>query len=417
MNLPYLPHDILGVVVDEAESDRKTLRTLSLVSRAFVSPSQRRLFKNLTIHPPSRTSKSSSVPKLCTNLRDVLRDNKHLHRYVQEVHLVEKERGWLLCNIAEEILSLLSSSPIRRLSILFFTRPDTVNRRWGDLSSGFLRAVCKVLENPQFEHLTLFNVSLIPRHLPERFPNIRHLTLKTVTFASTSDDSVTTDRNQVQTTSRLQHLSLGRAGPGFLFSGVRFTYPFSDNNLSQIHSITLSLSKPPTVDIRPLLQLDHLKVLHIYFEFPSLLSRFYTRGHGLNFAALPSLEELTFSGNPSEGEDKRYILPWDSEVKECLSTYLPTSLRRLNVIFKLGTMKPGRFLDELRDTLLDLSKCLTSAYQRSEEMLEITIGLETENQMMPCLQRKATSLLSWPEHEDIWKVEFTYGPTLPYELY
>ncbi|TFK61405.1 hypothetical protein BDN72DRAFT_461078 [Pluteus cervinus] len=422
-----LPLEVLGVVVEGARDDLATLRALSLVSQFFLIPCQRHIFKEILVNPASRLEEDVSGTTMCYNLLTFLRHNHRLCHYIREVHFVQEyfsrlEGSWLLGSVVADILTALSSSPIRRLSIVFPSAMYTPRRRWEDLSPGFRHSLYQILLNPHFRHLTLSNIELVPSYLPSHFPNITHLTLTTVTFAATPGNAISTTSlsNQDQTLSRLQHLGLGYAPHAH--SDIQITNPLFDIDTSQIRSLTLSLpdTPRPRLDIQPFLQLEYLRVLHIHFTYSPRWSYLNSIGYKLDFASLVSLEELTFSGRPSERQDKRYRIFWDREVTWWLSTSSLTSLRHLNVIFELGAMNAGTFLDDLQDTLSQLSDGLASAHKRYQGVLEdVKIRFKTEDQMVVSLRQKATSLISWRGCESVLKVDFPYGfvPLLPYQLF
>lgn len=265
MEGPKLPDDILWAIGGIA-TDLETLRALSLVSRVFVIPCQRTLFRSLVINPSSPYGYSCTWKKICSRLRDLLAHNQRLRVYVQEVHLIQGEfsyhsESWLLSDIAADILYIISSRPIRRISIVF----GETSRRWADLSTTFHHALNRILLNQQFRHLTLVNIDSIPRHLPSRFPNIRSLTSQSVSFSRLP---VGNDWVNILPPSGLRHLHLVCGGqPGRIHSLDQLD-PIQNLDMDGIRSLTLSIPDTPTRNLyfSPFLQLRHLKALHLHFS-------------------------------------------------------------------------------------------------------------------------------------------------------
>ncbi|TFK61406.1 hypothetical protein BDN72DRAFT_965189 [Pluteus cervinus] len=426
MDEPKLPEDILGVIGELAESsdwDPPALRALSLVSRVFIVPCQRALFRSIIINPFSPLGGNSTAQRICTKLRDLLRNNERLRNCVREIHFIQGYfsdlmESWLIGDVAAEILGVLSTRPIHRISVVFPSALDTPRRRWEDLSSSFHDALYKIFDNPQFRQLTLVNLESIPRHLPSRFPNIRYLTLEAVTFTTMP---VGTDWITALAPSGLQHLDLVYGAHAGHLHGPDQMDPIPNLDMNGIYSFTLSLPDTPIndLDVAPLLRLQHLKVLHIHFTSSVRSSYASTGSWGMDLSALTSLEELTFSGKASERRDQTYVVLWDKALHRCLSAYGPSSPRRLTIVYKLVDVDPERFLDDFvrsgRVTLLSMG--LSLAHKRSQGKLEeITIKLVTRDQITSSLQRKATSLLS-QRPRGVFRVEFSYGPLRPpYEL-
>ncbi|TFK61402.1 hypothetical protein BDN72DRAFT_849713 [Pluteus cervinus] len=193
---------------------------------------------------------------------------------------------------------MLSHSPIRKLSI--GSGDSTFSCNWEKLSWPFRLALYRIFESPLFRELTLINVGSVPSHLPTHFPNIQQLALSPATFSRMTDEWVSNQTNWSRKPSKLQHLVLGFVNPSWAVHIRDQTTDWMSNlDMSQLHSLTLSLPVAPFRDLAPLLQLQRLKVLHVQFRYPLRPYMFGRQDQWkMNLQGLTSLEELTFRGPP-----------------------------------------------------------------------------------------------------------------------
>ncbi|TFK66833.1 hypothetical protein BDN72DRAFT_961475 [Pluteus cervinus] len=200
MSLTDLPSHILDDVASHITTpDGRLLHSLALVCRAFRLPSQKYIFRSVTIHiRPNPFYDHSTVPPLFLRLKSVFTENSALIKYVQTITFVQMDpavrrvspnqlgggvRHWLVDHgaVLADILDILHSAPIHTCWLLNI--PTKQQLVWSDLPprlrSSLLRTFHKCqklgfdgISLPQnifsqcysLSYLLLSKFSWLPRH-------------------------------------------------------------------------------------------------------------------------------------------------------------------------------------------------------------------------------------------------------------
>ncbi|KAJ6585386.1 hypothetical protein B0H19DRAFT_1109458 [Mycena capillaripes] len=190
-----LPPELIEAIIDEVSpqdsKDVVTLTACSLVARALLVPSQRHLFRSLTLNMKTLVQGSR-----------VFVDSPHIVSYIRDLHLVD---AWFGTDSNREVLTLLFPllDNLCRLAI-WSTFSDW---EWNTLPVDFHAVLVGILSVPSLRFLGLARCTGIPSSI------IRHalLTCKEVSLRDIgifSEDEVFPYANQIVDGSGLSHCSL-----------------------------------------------------------------------------------------------------------------------------------------------------------------------------------------------------------------
>ena len=172
-----LPLEIQIEILTHLCDDKESLRACARTCRAFLRPSQRLLFSNLSISASPASRRSPRQRKLTpTFLQRRLKANPLLCQYVQDLEIHDEEAEWLLNDTSvAQILPLLTN--LRSLVIMYRKFRHSRVATWPrDLLSSILQVIH--LPSLKYFSFTEMPLGLIPhgQHLSHLY--IRDLSLQ-----------------------------------------------------------------------------------------------------------------------------------------------------------------------------------------------------------------------------------------------
>ncbi|KAF8989794.1 hypothetical protein BDQ17DRAFT_420467 [Cyathus striatus] len=169
--IPPIPLEIIDIIIEDVSSrDDKNchdLQSCALVCRNFLNPSQRRIFRSITLsglwYPESSTSEKHYL-----RFQETLHSAPHLALYI--LHFVLRERGKnpLLINLSSfpHVLAMLKN--ITTFRLCFYP-----NYHWNDVAPQSQQALFTALLSSKLQSLDLLGICSLPlisaeciRHIP-----------------------------------------------------------------------------------------------------------------------------------------------------------------------------------------------------------------------------------------------------------
>ncbi|KAF8054964.1 hypothetical protein FPV67DRAFT_964664 [Lyophyllum atratum] len=176
MSPPQLPLDVLDDIVDHLHNDSGSLSPCSLVCKAFLMPSRKRLFRVIYLNSPDGDSTDSPYRPF----HNYLIAYPQLVGYIQELWVNGKDR------IIEEVefralLTLFAMSGSLRVFSIKFSPKSSGYGDWNELPIAFREPLCKILCSPSLHtlriHLEDMCACTFPVDLLTTAPNVKRLTL------------------------------------------------------------------------------------------------------------------------------------------------------------------------------------------------------------------------------------------------
>ncbi|KAJ7042865.1 hypothetical protein C8F04DRAFT_1251684 [Mycena alexandri] len=215
------PQELVDLVL--GETDRDTLKSCALVARSFRPTSQRLIFSDLTILPPTRDSTLT-----LQRLADVLSASPHLALHVRTLHLVQPyfdRCAWMESDILPAILSM-------------FTGLESLNIRiynWEYLHSNCEQAIYALITRSSLSSIVLQEARLRTSARLETLLGCFPASLESASFLNVfpaRDDQKTASVELHQL--RLASLRLDSYSPALLHWAIRAVDP---KCLRHLHTI------------------------------------------------------------------------------------------------------------------------------------------------------------------------------------
>ncbi|KAF7342009.1 hypothetical protein MVEN_01788100 [Mycena venus] len=142
--LSRFPQELIDMVIRKNETDFPTLRSCSLVCRAFLSPSQACIFLEVELIP-----KESRVPR-CQQLHNILVDSPHPRSYVRTLEITEgySDLRWL----TQDTNSLAVMGILQCLKSVRFL---SLSAMWCDLPKNLRTSICELCKKSDIDYLYL----------------------------------------------------------------------------------------------------------------------------------------------------------------------------------------------------------------------------------------------------------------------
>ncbi|TFK61588.1 hypothetical protein BDN72DRAFT_435627 [Pluteus cervinus] len=180
-----IPLEIIGEITVQLSKSRRALRSLALVSRAFLDPCQRHLFSVLRLClPVSQESHdlSTVTPFSTVRLRDIFNHHPHLAGYVKSLFLSTSNSSntgstdglFDYPSVFTDIVNFLASSPIHTITLEGPEDPPPFH--WNRLPLGVERAMYRLFANPSVATLRMVYV-IIPKTFFQAFGGLKVLVL------------------------------------------------------------------------------------------------------------------------------------------------------------------------------------------------------------------------------------------------
>ncbi|KAF4564011.1 hypothetical protein EYR36_003260 [Pleurotus pulmonarius] len=197
--MKQLPFEISSSILGCISQDIDSLKSCSLVCRAWTPLVQRHLFRSLVVGKD--VDEGQQDVHRCRHLLGLLIDSQHLARYFQHVQLCVSfdSPDWL--ELGREILpELLSRLPeVRSLKL----RSDSVESAFAQLPDSFRLSLCHTLSSPSFEELDLWGWTFVSsaKNLVELLQCCREslisLGLSLISYDDKSDESRQDDNSEL----------------------------------------------------------------------------------------------------------------------------------------------------------------------------------------------------------------------------
>ncbi|TFK62130.1 hypothetical protein BDN72DRAFT_405940 [Pluteus cervinus] len=380
MSLRDLPQDVLDEITRSLKAiHEKSLPSLSLVSLSLRSPTQRQIFRCITLsndlqNTISPISNPFSPPPHHIRLRNILTENPTLATYIQDIQCLQFENGgvgrmeleakhWMIYHgiLLAKILRLLEDSPLKRFTIVNAPGPGSLQMNWLSLHKTLQQTLVHHIFNKETLSFVHFSGLLLPQNIFSAFVNLKDVCLGNI-FWSPRDKHLLT-AEEAKPDSTVQHSSPQIRGNSDLplqsLSSLRFA-------ISEVRHGSLELLGPKMG-----LDLTGLQTLQLDLVIAVPMSSI-TR-----FLLSPNLKDLIIRIPPTELDPNTNVL----------ST--PTSIN-LNPVLKLRTL-----------TLLHNPLSLSL-----NELSWIDPTLSSLNPTLP-LQLVAIRLTLWTDHFDTDFTPFT----------
>ncbi|TFK66828.1 hypothetical protein BDN72DRAFT_843754 [Pluteus cervinus] len=304
MLLTDLPPDTLDEIVGALKAIRgSSLFSISLVCRAFRSPSQRRIFHLILLEPSSSLPYNPILPPAHhVRLRDILKVNPILATYVKDLRCVQQDlssavtgrfadneikKPWMVDHghLLTEILQLLDSAPIRTFALE--NVPGAVPLNWFSLHSALQSAFLRIFRNSNITSVYFTGLSL-PQNIFSAFTaNLKHITLGIFTWSP--DDLLSAPHPPVFHRPSSLQVIVSR-NPDRLFDSIGAQ---TGLDLTDVRKLQLDICYVlPTGNLTRFISLPKLKDLLITIPRPG-------RGDNTNFnlSQAVCLRSLTVSSN------------------------------------------------------------------------------------------------------------------------
>jgi F-box domain len=173
-----IPLDIIRHIVEHfCYDDIPTLQACSLVSRSFLTPSQKGLFHSIYLH---------RVEGHCQRLQCVFTDNPELLSYVRELYVLdyhpiayEGRTYWTSQN--EAFHTILKALPCLQLLSFKFTHNLLFPKDWKEVSVELKLALLHLCSLPSLNICELQGLDNIPVDFFDAFPHLKELSLFMIT--------------------------------------------------------------------------------------------------------------------------------------------------------------------------------------------------------------------------------------------
>ncbi|KAJ7450855.1 hypothetical protein FB451DRAFT_1410179 [Mycena latifolia] len=186
-----IPQELVDLIVDNLQDDISTLRCCSLTARAFVSSSQRHIFRKIQIIPPPVDNSQSS----CQKLYKLLSSSPHVAPLVEDLTIVlEPHTTWIMTGrTLSLVLPLLNP---KRISLVENAPPGwnscgKFSMNWNKLGRTLKYALSDAFSSPRFESVHLRGIVVeSPRQLLSLFSEasaLRDMSLSRIYFTQRWD--------------------------------------------------------------------------------------------------------------------------------------------------------------------------------------------------------------------------------------
>ncbi|TFK62128.1 hypothetical protein BDN72DRAFT_903499 [Pluteus cervinus] len=300
MLLVDLPHDILEEIAQSLKKiNEKSLQSLALASRALCHPTQRQIFRSisLTIDLHELTipysSNSLSPPPSFARLRDILTENPALATYVQDIQCFYFEalrldvppfpepKSWMIDHglLLAEILQLLGNAPIKSLSIVNIPRYGSILANWSSLHETLQQTLIHRIFNKETLYFVHFGGFSLPQNIFKTFVGLKGVCLDDVFWLPRDDDLFHAEEPSPDSDEQHSHHE---------------TQSTSSSPLQQLSSLRVTISDSRNTSLEILgpkmgLDLTGLQIVQLDLFIISSLA------HIRRFLLSPTLKDLTVS--------------------------------------------------------------------------------------------------------------------------
>ena len=146
-----LPTELTDIIIDLLRDDTTCLRRCSLVCKAWIPPTRRHLFHEISIGPNDDSGKHERLLQLVLSSPDIVQFIRCLLLGGAEngEDMVLRSRAWARIRETQSLHRLLSMlSKVQSLSL-------TNHLPWNNYSLGFRHSIKSILRLPSFTHLEL----------------------------------------------------------------------------------------------------------------------------------------------------------------------------------------------------------------------------------------------------------------------
>ncbi|KAJ7450848.1 hypothetical protein FB451DRAFT_716663 [Mycena latifolia] len=208
MSHDSIPQELVDLIVDNLQDDISTLKCCSLTARAFVSSSQRHMFRKIQITPPPLDNSQSSCQKLCK----LLSSSPHVAPLVEDLIIVlvgsetsfdyDSDGEWLTKPHTTWIMTGRTLSLVlpllnpRRISLVENAPPEwnsggEFSMNWNKLGRTLKSALSDTFSSPRLESVHLRGIVVeSPRQLLSLFSEasaLRDMSLSRIYFTQRWD--------------------------------------------------------------------------------------------------------------------------------------------------------------------------------------------------------------------------------------
>ncbi|RDB26581.1 hypothetical protein Hypma_005656 [Hypsizygus marmoreus] len=196
-----LPLEIVDAIIDELHDDPDSLKHCSLVSRQFVSRSQKHLFSFIEFVFPKKPMRAHHPAQ---RMLDIFRNNPGLARNVNHLHLKSyfegfwDERAQEYCRVADETLPglFICLNVLQTFSIdgawgLTNSRDLTDKRHLNDISPHLTSALFQMFRSTDVADITIENITNFPLgHIASTCPHLKRLSIGDIDSFYPLDDAI-----------------------------------------------------------------------------------------------------------------------------------------------------------------------------------------------------------------------------------
>ncbi|KAJ7215384.1 hypothetical protein GGX14DRAFT_442851 [Mycena pura] len=291
-----LAQDLIDTIIDEVAAkrwfDRKNygdLAACSLTARAFVAPSQRHLFRSLTLSTDNGHGNDGWPQELGAESWQVLTDSPHLGSYVRDFHLDMSTTAMSTLASLASLIPLLSG--VNRLAIVCIH-----HYKWEKFPVGFRTALVSLFSLPSLRCVALTNYYGVPSSLIRHaLVSYKEVSFRWVTIGS-NEELFPCDRlgmKSLPSAAPLDHLALRYHPDRFAFHAHALLLDSGiASSLKHIRQLELTLPLPKSLGTLPPVSLGDLEAIAL--SYSDLIENLVINLGGLrdNPIVLPNLSHL-----------------------------------------------------------------------------------------------------------------------------